>query len=549
MRTAIASSLAVAALAAFPGAALARPKPVTGSLGAKGYTLIALGYNGKASSVQVKGKFKLVPPAKKFTLHLRAANGKYAGPVVVGGKGKLVIVGLKGGAKLGKLKLGRGFARPAKALPASMIDKSRTAKARKGVPVGAGVYGLVKSATKAAVSNAGADPDHDGVPNAFDVDDNGNLVMDNQDPVTGLRARKAQGLQAPSGGDTFQLFSNFHFDVSKTLNANAAGVTKAEIDAALTSPDSFVGLVFPVPSADSVELDCGGLSYCSLGGTGFAAEPFPNGQPFPACCDQDGDGLGTIDKGPTGDFQLRARATSDKIGSGDTFIERVTIGGVEHDLTGVLNYIFNTIPAVKSYSDGSGAVTDISYPVPSNGPGTMINPIALHPGPDGDLSLTLTFWRPQRSAIAGTGEGGGFVDIGGLNYQVNVPNSPVTQGSGPGGAPARGPQTCGFTALSTTDPNLTPAQAGQTLDAAQPYSLRDTAPDRPADPANTLTLKVDFTKCFGQAGQTLQPGQSFGFELQAMSNTSDNGDQGFTACFPRAGETTCAGPGGPAPTP
>ena len=118
----------------------------------QGYTLIALGYNGKASSVQVKGKFKLVPPAKKFTLHLRAANGKYAGAVVVGGKGRRVIVGLKGGAKLGKLKLSRGFARPAKALPASMLDKSRTAKARKGVPIGAGVYGLVKSArNKAAV--------------------------------------------------------------------------------------------------------------------------------------------------------------------------------------------------------------------------------------------------------------------------------------------------------------------------------------------------------------------------------------------------------------
>ena len=544
MRTVIASSLAVAALAAFPGAALARPKPVTGSLGGKGYTLIALGYNGKASSVQVKGKFKLVPPAKKFTLHLRAANGKYAGPVVVGGKGKLVIVGLKGGAKLGKLKLGRGFARPAKSLPASMLDKSRTAKARKGVPIGAGVYGLVKSATRASVSNPGADPDHDGVPNAFDVDDNGNLVMDNQDPAR-PKARKAGGLQAPSGGDTFQLFSNFHFDVSQTLNANAGGVTQQQIDAALTDPSGFVGLVFPVPQADSVELDCGGLTYCSAGGSGYSAEPFPNGLPFPGSFDQDGDGFGAIKAGPTGDFQLHTRAPSDKIGSGDTFIERVTTGGVEHDLTGVLNYIFNTTPAARDYSIGVDPSTTINYPVASNGAGTRNNPIVLHADPNGDLSMSFDFWRPQRRAIPGTGEGDGFVDIGGLQYQVNVPNAPVGVGPGPGaGTPTRGPQTCGSGALSSTDPNLSPALGNQT-DPNAPFALRDSAPDRPADPANTLNFKVDFTKCLAQAGLTLQPGQSLGFEIQARSEVGDNADQGFTVCLPAAGETSCAGQGTP----
>ena len=547
MRTAIASSIVVAALAAFPGAASAKRGPVTGSLSAKGYTLIALGYNGKATSVQVKGKFKLVPPAKKFTLHLRAASGKYAGPVVVGGNGSSVIVGLKSGGNLGKLKLGHGFARPAKSLPASMVDKSRTAKARKGVPLGAGRYGLVKIATRGAASGPGVDPDHDGVPNAFDVDDNGNLVIDNQDPASSVKARKAQGLPAPASGDTFQLFSNFHFDVSQTLNANAGGVTQQQIDAALTDPSGFVGLVFPVPQADSVELDCGGLSYCSLGGTGYSGEPYPTGLPFPGSFDQDGDGFGTITVGQTGDFQLKTRAPSDKIGSGDTFIERVTSGGVEHDLTGVLNYIFNTTPAARDYSVGGDAPTTISYPVPQGAAGTRSNPLVLHPDSSGDLTMGFDFWRPQGRAIPGTGEGDGFVDIGGLQYQVNVPNAPVSFGAGPGGTTAtRGPQTCGSGAVSSSDPSFAPVQSGPS-DPNAPYALRDTAADRPADPANTLSFKVDFTKCLAQAGLVLQPGQSFGFEIQARSEVNDNADQGFTVCLPEAGKTSCAGQGPPAP--
>ena len=36
-----------------------------------------------------------------MTLQLRAKDGSYAGPIVVGRKGKRAIVGIKAGAKLG----------------------------------------------------------------------------------------------------------------------------------------------------------------------------------------------------------------------------------------------------------------------------------------------------------------------------------------------------------------------------------------------------------------------------------------------------------------
>ena len=43
--------------------------------------------------------------AGRVTLHLRAPNGTYAGPIVVGRrkKGKRAIVGVKAGARLGEL--------------------------------------------------------------------------------------------------------------------------------------------------------------------------------------------------------------------------------------------------------------------------------------------------------------------------------------------------------------------------------------------------------------------------------------------------------------
>src|SRR2546423_1119406 len=78
---------------------VASPPKITGKLSRGGYTVIALAAGGTANSVKAKrGTFSLVPPATAVTLHLRAANGRYAGPIVIGGHGKQVVVGVKAGA-------------------------------------------------------------------------------------------------------------------------------------------------------------------------------------------------------------------------------------------------------------------------------------------------------------------------------------------------------------------------------------------------------------------------------------------------------------------
>ena len=252
-----------------PAVALAKPAAITGKLSKPGYTVIALGYNGKAVSSSARS-FRLVPRDTKVTLQLRNAKGKYAGPVVVGGKGSSVIVGVKAGAKLGTIKILSGYGKASKA---KGVDKRRTAQARKGVPLGNGRnFGLVRS-KKHATAGAGRDGDLDGVPDALDVDSNGNLVLNNEEAA----GRSARAAQTENG---FQLFSQIGAPLERSLNANGGGVSDAAIDALVqgsTSPPTFqpigVFLDFSIVPGDQVELDCGGLSYCSKGGTGRERTP------------------------------------------------------------------------------------------------------------------------------------------------------------------------------------------------------------------------------------------------------------------------------------
>jgi len=101
---------------------------ITGKLDKDGYTVIAVAANGTATTAYAKrGRFTLRPPAKRVTLHLRAPDGRYAGPVVLRAAkpGKRVIVGVRQGASLGRItvrsKLGyaRVVSRPRRAVVAA----------------------------------------------------------------------------------------------------------------------------------------------------------------------------------------------------------------------------------------------------------------------------------------------------------------------------------------------------------------------------------------------------------------------------------------------
>lgn len=496
--------------------AQAKKKKISFSV-SKRYTAIALAANGKASSVKKSGKVALTPKASNVTLHLVNPDGTYEAMVVTGKVGKkMVSTCVKAGASLGRLKVRGGYATPSAKQRGPFACSSFKAQAKGGKPTGAGVFGLTDKCKKKGSNGSGKDQDQDGLPGAFDVDDNCNGIIDNFESNTGRGARAASaGFDddpPPGGGpgsgpggqsDTLRIFSNLKVDMEKSLNANAGTVTTEQIDNLVSSSQ---GLAIQVVGGGTVELNCTGLSYCSAGGTGKNLSDSSGGSPtdapaFPGSYDTDGDGFGTIAAGSTGDFQLSTGATSSEIRSGDTMIE-VVDGSKE--IPGILNFAFITTPALQSWSTSEDSGT-VAYPVNMGSVGTNANPIQV----PADGRLTLTYWRPQRLAIPGAGEGTGYVDIGHLMYTADVPNNP----SSGGGDPGRGPGNCSAASYSTTDSNLV-------IGAEAPVDQLD---DRAADPANTLTFTVDLNTCFGST--VWSSGQQVSLDIQARTADGDNSAQ------------------------
>jgi hypothetical protein len=496
------------ALLASSGPVAAAPKPISGKLSKPGYTVIALAANGKAKAVRAsRGKFKLRPPAGRVTLQLRAPNGVYAGPVVIGRskKRRLAIVGVRAGARLGRIKVGRGYARVSKRVRNRWVDAGRRARARKGVPIGAGRFGRVRS--RRVRASVPGDSDLDGVPNPLDIDDDGDLILDDLE-----RQGLPRAAQAP--GELFDILTGLSLPLENTANSNAAALTTSQIDAALASSGRLLLRILP---GVSPELDCGarprpggpprGLVYCSRGGTGSVVRPgVPGRLPFPDCCDPDDDGFGALtedpnDPKPTPFFMLSHGARTDQIGTGDLLIERVTSAGVESQFTTALRFVFATIPALVSYSDTAGNAPTVSYPVasPTPGPGglgTQGNGFPVAAGSDGRIVLTLTFWPPQRRPIPP--ETGEWTDIGGLTYDTVVQHI----GPLPGGTTVQKPCPQGSYSVPPGQPLAPPAPG------APGPGLTDQLGDRPADANDRLTYTLDLTHCLAGLGASFNSGEA-----------------------------------------
>jgi hypothetical protein len=518
-------------LAASPSAA-ALPKRITGKLSKPGYAVTALARGGSGRMVGAgRGRFALRPPAQHVTLHLRAPNGTYAGPIVVGRvkNGRRALVGVTAGARLGDIKVRRGFAVVSQRLPERWLDVNRKVRARRGVPIGARNFGYVRS--KPPRHRLAADRDRDGIPDRLDVDDDGDLILDYADNPTTASARNhvvSQVLPPEFGVTSF-----VQPPPSGVTNANARdsadpsqpAFTDADIDAALRSfgalaftPEGGVSAQPPYfPSAVHSELDCGGdpaasrpaLSYCSNpGSTGRAhtsvnvqpgdpLEPFPGapGGPF----DSDGDGFGTFPATKGFGPHLFHGASSTEVRTGDYLVQRGNdANGVETGevFTTTVQYAFATVPALASYRDTTmAAPATVSYPFP---PDNVPPPALPVSAPEGqDVVVKLTFWRPQRRPIPPGPDGLGgdaclgadpaceWVDIGGLNYGAGLcPQSAFLPEDDPSLAAAASP-----TAVAGNGGYVDSERAaGELL-------------DRPADPANTLTFTVNISACLRTRGQ------------------------------------------------
>lgn len=514
----------------------ATKRAITGEFDKRGFTVVALAANGRARSARtVRGKFSLRPTADAVTLHLRAPDGSYAGPVLikVRSRGNRVVVGLKAGTRLGVINVRAGYARVVRSLPDRAIYSRIQARAHKGKPIGNGRnIGRVRS--KPLRSTTPGDGDADGVPDTIDVDDDGDLTLDKLDRRS--QARASNVTVADQASEIFDLHTQLPLSLEHTTNANATAVTNAQIDSRLAA---FGALYLEILPGDSAELDCGGaaqiparstgLAYCSLGGTGTAvaeSAAFPlywDGSapfslpPFPACCDEDGDGMGTpiqLPNGPEGGMALTHHANTSQISAGDVLIQRVIRSGVPLEFPAVQQFVFATVPALVGYRDTSGNSTTVGYPVAPSGLGTQGNGFPAAADTNGDVILSLTMWRPQRKPIPG--ETGSWIDIGGLGYAVVVQHV----GAIPGGTTVQKP--CPQTAYSTVDPQLT------VLTGQSNPGLIDTAVDQPANAANQLTFGLNLTHCLASLGVSWSVGEEANVAFEAgvtQPGAADNAGQ------------------------
>lgn len=506
---ALLAALAVPALA--PVSAAAAPKPISGKLTQGGYTVIAISAKSEAKSVVAKGgQFKLRPPAGKVDLGLRAKDGTYAGPIVLGKRkqGERAIVGVKAGAKLGKLKVNsaKGYAKPTGKVAEKSIADDRWARANKGIPIGAGNLGLVRS--KNTHGGAAGDRDLDGIPDSLDVDLNGNLILNQYDLANskGESAHKARASAKAidivpfEEGKFLDTLTGLSLGGADTVNANG-GSTDAQI-AAADRAHGGLGVLWTGIDPGSGELDCGALVYCSSGGTGKVAvggATTPVGAPpYPGApggeYDPDGDGLGTLvntEKCGTGDNQgegcmgLFPGASTDELRAGDVLIARGTQNGTPVEFASSVGFVYATYPVVASYDDGQGDAATLSYPRP-------LIPATVRARPDGQVVLKLTFWRPQRMRIEGESGEGRWMDVGNLIYGTRL--TPST-GGGSG-------SFCPQSSFSGVDPNLTAVDEPR-LRKFGGVTFLDSAGDQPSNPTNTFTYTLNLTDCLAANGQSM----------------------------------------------
>lgn len=533
-----AAAVVLALLFLAPAGAAAAKNRISGKLSKPGYEVIALAANGKASSVRARPRFKLRPPAKRVSLHLRAPDGTYAGPVVVTSqrRGKRAILGIKAGAKFGqvvKVKRRHGYGKAK--LRKTWRDPRLWGRARRGVPRGNGTnFGRVRSKAKRGTPG---DLDKDGVPDVLDIDNDGDLILN---PVDSSPTQRAALSSAAANPNDFGIHPILPLLWEHSASSNA-GSSDAEIEDDLPTLGR-IGIDVLGPGA---ELDCGGepdpedpagwsegLSYCTRGGSGtsYEGDDVFGGPPFPGSpggtYDPDGDGFGTLDAVSPWQLHHGARPrhsaldpSVSQIGGGDVLVQRVTSGGEEGPcesahtscFASTVPFVFATAQTLESWGDRPGESNPLAYPIPPGG-----EPFAVSDDPadaDSDVEVRLTFWRPQRRPIAEDEcasprpgcTGDEWIDIGGLRYRGAILDLPQ------GGLGGRCPASA-YTV--PTGEELVPSPVdGDPLAGG----LIDQATDSAADPLNTFTYELNLTKCLDGTAWTSGEDIGVGFAAETTS--------------------------------
>ena len=333
----------------------------------------------------------------------------------------------------------------------------------------------------------GGDADDDGIPNAFDVNDDGDAVLDSADTSTPAPKVAADDGTTPCGAVDFKIFTNYKATqggYAGTINAYGVGPFKADktnIASTLTKTLSMVfspitqvcgssvtrsflkGVDVSYAPTDYVELGkpCGTGDYQWIIGAGKMCGTDASGFSFGSAYT-----FGATDL-PTGQ---------------DTFSMKVeTADGKSYEFTSSPGFVFVTHPMFIAYSNDGTTYKNIDYATTMTSPeGARITEPTI--SVTQSQTLYLKVYRPQRLAM--DGEAGEFYDLGGFKFTPDIPN----------GSPSVG--KC--EALKSTDTVMT----------------SDTPSDTASPPVMILEWAIG-SKCYGVAPKNIAwaPGPS-DFDIQ-----------------------------------
>lgn len=482
---AIVATFMVLAASALPAQAAGVKYQVTGKIsGAKGKTVLLIADTGKVLGLQAISKS---PTTLKITSNSKTSNlsgatlqlvttsgGDYYGPVVLGWSSKTKVYtqfGTKPTSK-GKYAVGnlsvkgittlQGYAKAAKSLsPSKKQVKNSVTKAVNYKPVGVGTYGKAPGGTNAQaflsnlrnfngaslvgdfdIRNAiaddqkfdGGDADGDGLPNAFDVNDDGDGKLDQAEDQNQQIAPTPELLQKNCEAQaSFNVFTNFKSTAQNfagNLNYYGSGefqATDTRIANALTNTMSIV--MQPITSV------CGSnvtkSEFKGVGTLPYAPANYVDISSVSTGPGTTGDYQWTVGTGKINNTTIAGLApftfTSPKQISGqDVLMQRVTTAdGKVYEFAGTMGFVFVTHPVPLRFSTDNGSSwSNVSFNGNTANYGTSGKiPLASN------TKLIVEFAVPQRLAI--DGEAGGYWDLGNMTYSPDAPNA-FGGGGGPG---------------------------------------------------------------------------------------------------------------------
>ena len=474
------STTAVSARAPQVQSAASKPYTVKAKIaGAKNKTVLLVAKTGRvlaskkitsnaatAVTLTTPSKPKITTLAGATLQLVSSTTGDYFGPVVLGWKGpKLasatgVYTKFSSSAtttidlktitiKSVSTKQGYGYT----AISSSQVDKTTasTTKATKGVPKGVGNYGKATTASASALfvtgnrspmappqppqpppggggakvdvdTLDGGDADDDGIPNAFDVNDDGDAKVDSADSVTPEPNVTGSSTDAATceAAASFHIFTNYKAtapNFADTLNFYGTGIHGATDASIFTQVAASMSMVFsPITQV------CGEtVTKMEIKGVGVSYAPADYAE---VTAGSTGDiqwqiGLGKINNVAATGFSPQTFTSQASLPSGqDTFIQRVTTtSGKVYEFTATAGFVFVTHPMLQGYCVGTtGGTCDTDTPIDYTASSIPTISVAS------TQTLVLRMYRPQRFAI--DGETPGFYNLGGFRYTPDMPNPP-----------------------------------------------------------------------------------------------------------------------------